>query len=46
MAKYFFYTELYYRAVEAELDKDVRAFREILSQPGYSQYAPQAAPAK
>ena len=41
-AKSFFYTELYYPAVEKALEADIEAFTTALQQPGFSEYAPAA----
>ena len=41
-AKSFFYTELYYPAVEKVLEADIEAFTTALQQPGFSEYAPAA----
>jgi hypothetical protein len=48
VARCFFYTEHYYRAVSQELDKDIRALEEALRRPefGRPSATPSAAPAK
>ena len=41
VAKYFFYTEQYYAALQKELDRDVRALRRSLQSPRIRRYLPE-----
>ena len=36
VAKYFFFTEQYYPALEKELERDIKAMEEVLSRPAFS----------
>ncbi len=46
VARYFFYTEQYYPAVQKTLEKAIQAFQELLKDPAFAKYAPAAADAR
>ncbi|NOY79673.1 MAG: hypothetical protein GXP31_01580 [Kiritimatiellaeota bacterium] len=45
VARYFFYTEQYYPAVQKVLEKAIQAFQKLLKEPAFAKYAPSVADA-